>query len=67
LAIIYSIKRESFTRFIGEVLAIIGAYIALAVFCVFLFHSGFSTVANKLLKANKVRKSKNKKFNRQQA
>jgi len=69
LAIIYSTKMESFTRFLAEVLAIIGAYISLAVFCFFLFHSSFATVSKTLPKARKdeVRKVKNKKFKRQHA
>jgi len=68
LGIIYSAKRERFTRFLAEVLAIIGAYISLAVSCVFLFHSSFATMSRKSRKTRRdeVRKAKNKKFKKQQ-
>merc|ERR1719510_669570 len=38
LTVIYKEKRESISRFVSQMLAIIGGYLSLAIFCVFLLH-----------------------------
>jgi len=42
MTVVYSQKSESPTRFIAQLLGIIGAYISLAVFCVFICHKSLS-------------------------
>jgi len=42
MTVVYSQKSESLTRFIAQLLGIIGAYISLAVFCVFICHKSLS-------------------------
>jgi len=42
MTVVYSQKSESLTRFIAQLLGIIGAYISLAVFCVFMCHKSLS-------------------------
>jgi len=42
MTVVYSERSESVTHFIAQLLGIIGAYISLAVFCVFLCHKSLS-------------------------
>jgi len=48
LVIVQKEKHESVSRFAAEILAIVGAYISLTVFCVFVFNSSFSTLSRPL-------------------
>lgn len=47
MTVVYSQKSESVTRFIAQLLGIIGAYISLAVFCVFICHKSLSRLVFK--------------------
>jgi len=45
LAIVHKEKHESVSRFVAKLLAIVGAYTSLTVFCVFVLNSGISTLS----------------------
>jgi len=47
MTVVYSQKSESATRFVAQLLGIIGAYISLAVFCVFICHKSLSRLVFK--------------------
>lgn len=54
LAIVHKEKHQSVSRFAAKLLAIVGAYISLTVFCVFVLDSSFSTLSK--LMFNEIKK-----------
>jgi len=53
LSIMYSEKSVSFSRFVGRILAIVGAYLSIAVFCVVMCNSSLSSLSKLILNDNR--------------
>jgi len=49
LAIVQKEKQDSVSHFAAKLLAIVGAYISLTVFCVFVLNSSFSTLYKRIV------------------
>jgi len=52
LTVIYKEKSESLSKFVSQLLAIIGGYLSLAIFCVFLLHRSLPRLFLSLLRKN---------------